>query len=365
MLDAPKQQADRGGKGGLAKLGRQAKDAVGVADPHRLADDAGGQFGQAGHLGAAAGQHHAADRPVVHSGLAHPADRHLENFRHPGVQRFGQGAAGDGIAPLALEGGQLHGFVGHRFRVHAAPLDLDFLGHVQGGPQGGGQVAGEGVAADGQHGGVPGGALAVDHHIGSAGADVQQHHAHLPLIAGERRFRRRHALQHHAADRQVFGFDGLDGVLQHDGLADHYMGFDFHQPPGQAHRIADAGKAVHGVAHGDYVQHLLAVVDLGERPFQQPVQHLGRNVVRGGLVVQDFAAVDAGDVGAADADVGAAGHGVADVALGFGQGRLHRGPGFLDVFHPPLLDALGRNHAGAENFQVAFGADPRKQDGHF
>ena len=71
-------------------------------------------------------------------------------------------------------------------------------------------------------------------------------------------------------------------------------------------------------------------------------------------------------MGAADADVSARGHRfAADVALRFGEGRRDRGPGLLDILNPPPLYAFGRNNAGAEDFQVAFGSHPRKQDSHF
>ena len=173
-------------------------------------------------------------------------------------------------------------------------------------------------------------------------------------------------LQHQAVHRNIFGFHGVDGVLQDYGVAHYYVGLHLDQLADQSHGVANAGQPIHGVARGDDVEHLLALVNLGEGTPQQAVEHLGGYVVWGGLIVQNLRAVDAGNMGAADADVCVAGYRfAAEITLGFGESGLDRSSGLFDILNPAFLYAFGRNNAGAEDFQVALGSYPRKQDGHF
>ena len=103
-------------------------------------------------------------------------------------------------------------FTGARQRAAAAPLEQ--LGIAERRLQAGGNVAGDVVAAQRQHGGVLERALVEHQHVGGAGAEVDQRDAELLLLGRQHRFGGRQRLEHQVGDVQPGAFAALDDVLR-------------------------------------------------------------------------------------------------------------------------------------------------------
>ena len=86
-----------------------------------------------------------------------------------------------------------------------------------------------------------------DRNVRGAAADVNQQHAQLPLVGGQRGFRRGQGLEHQAVDRHAAGLHRIDRVLQDCGVADGYVGLQLHLAGVKADGIAHSGQTVHRI----------------------------------------------------------------------------------------------------------------------
>ena len=360
MFDAPQQGAHGGGKARFPQLRGQAGHIFRVGNPHRPAQMLFGQFPQAGQFRPGAGKDDAAIGQSVQPGLlAEAADRHFQNFQHPGIQRLAQRPAES--YPFLLPGaaGQQHFLVRrHQFRQSAAPLDFDFLGHIVGNALGYRQIPGQLAAAHRQHRGADRIAIAEQGYIGAAAANIHQNYPHFPLVGGQNGLGGGQGLGHHSVDRNAVGRGGGNGIFQDGRFSGNNMGFQLHLAGVQAGGIANPGKAVHLVAHRDDVQGFPVFLQPGQGRLDEPMHFLGRDAAGRALGLPDAPGVDAGQMGAADHQISPGVGDTADIAAGFVMGGLDRRLDFLNVLDATLLNALGGGDAGAEDFQLPFGADP-------
>ena len=85
---------------------------------------------------------------------------------------------------------------------------------------------------------------------------------------------------------------------------------------------------------------------------------LGGDAAGRALGLPDPLGIDAGQMGAADHQIGPAVGPAAYIAAGFVVGGFDRRLDFLNVLDAALLNTLRGGDAGAEDFQLPFGADP-------
>jgi hypothetical protein len=124
-----------------------------------------------------------------------------------------------------------------------AAFDLDVLGVLGGRAQRHGDVAGDQVAGDRDHGRVADRAAGEDGHVGGAGADVHHGHAQLALVVGQHGLAGGQRVEQQLLHFQAAAAHALDDVLGRALRAGHdvHLGLQ-----------ADA-------AHADGLLHVLAV----------------------------------------------------------------------------------------------------------
>jgi hypothetical protein len=202
-------------------------------------------------------------------------------------------------------------------RGHAELL-LDALGLVERRPQPHGDVVGDVVAPEPQHRRVLDRAVGEDGEVGGAAADVDETHAEVALIVGQRGLRRGEGLEHDVDDVEA----GLVGAL-HDVLCTRHgrgddvdLGFE-----------ADA-------AHAEGLPHAVLIVD--DELLRDHVDHLAVHRDRHGLGGVDHPAHvalahlpvldrdDAVGVEAANVAAGDPGEDRGDLAVGHQLGFLDR-----------------------------------------
>ena len=236
-----------------------------------------------------------------------------------------------------------------------AMLQFQFMGARQRHFQPDREVAGNMVAADRQHAGMPDDAVGVGDVFRGAAADVNHQRAQLLLLVGQQRERHGNAVEHDVFHFQRRGADEADGILQAVGIAVD----DVHvhlQPRAQ---------------HPDGVRHAVLAVHIKMLPHMVDDRVLGgkidglgvldhvldvvrRNFAVGGNDRVHAAVVEAADVPAADAEIDAA-----DLHVGHLLGLENRmAQIFLDLFGVDdlaLAHAVGARLAEADDVQRALG----------
>jgi hypothetical protein len=218
----------------------------------------------------------------------------------------------------------------------SAPLVLDLLGLVRGGPQAEGDVARDLVATEGNHAGVRDRAFGEDGDVRGATADVDQGHAQALFVLLQHGLARGKRFEHDVEDLQLATAAALDHILHGRGGGGHDVHARLQAHPAHAEWLAHAVLAVDLVFLGQDVDHV-AVGGQGDGARQ--LQHLGHVAGAHFLVLDRNGSrrVDALDVAARDAHVDL-GDLAARHALGLEHGLIDGRHRRVDVDDNALLE---------------------------
>src|SRR5450830_141944 len=364
LLQPVQQQAHTGGINRVAHHVAQAFDAMGHAQADRHVEDLFGQFDRAFHLRGATGQHDAGRDQIF---VATAAQFRLDQGEQLVVARldhFGQSLARQLARWTVAHARHLDGFTGTgQFGQGAGVTDLDLFGVLSRCAQRHGNVVGDLVAGNRDHGGVTDRTLGEDRDVGGAAADVHQAHAQFFFVVGQYRVGRSQLLENDVVDFQAAAAHTLFNVLCGIDRAGHHVDLGFQPHARHAEGLAYAFLVVDHVVLRQGVQHALVRRDrhgLGRVEYALKVGRTDFTVADR----HDAVGVQAADVIARHADERrvnpATGH-----QLCFFDGALDRLHGGLDVHHHALLQAPGRMRANTDDFDRAVFPDLAHQRHHF
>src|ERR1700682_5879011 len=214
----------------------------------------------------AAGDDDARREQLVEACLAHLFASHLEDLAHARSDDLGEKAARKGGDPVApdLPHLDLLRVVDH-LGERVAVVELEHLCLVERGPQSDGNVAGDVVAADGQHRHVSCRTFVIDDHVGGAGADLDEADAELDLLRAEHALTAGESRADDVFDVEARAVHALDRVLDGGLGAGDDVGLDLEPAPSHADGVSDPVLTVDGVGAGDDVDDL-AVGGDADRP---------------------------------------------------------------------------------------------------
>src|SRR5712692_2583597 len=217
---------------------RQPREPVRQAQADRSVEDRLGGVGGAHQARPAAGDHDPGRQEAVVPALADLVMGQHEDLAHPGPDDLGQEAPRHGLQAVAAHLVHLDPLLGSdRLRQRMPVVQLQRLGGGQGRAQPDRDVAGDVIAAHRQHRQVQRRTLAEDHHVGGAGADVDQADPQVHLLGREHALGRRQSLADHVLDVVAGAVHTLDHVvnrglgagddvgLHRQGLARHFLPF--------------------------------------------------------------------------------------------------------------------------------------------
>src|SRR6266704_2575375 len=244
----------------------------------------------------------------------------------------------------------------------AAVADLELLGFGSRRAQGHRDIVGDLIAGDRYDGRMADRAFAEHRDVARSAADVDQAHAELFFVLGERGERGRKRLQDQIVYLQAAAAHALDDILRGRHGAGDDVHLDLEPYAAHAERLAHAVLAVDDEFLGEDVQHLLVGRDRHRaRRFDGAL-----DVDRRHLLVLDRdhpRRVEALDVAAGDP-----GENALDLAVGHQLGFLERAlDGVhrrLDVYDDALLQALGLVAAHADDVQAPVGKQFRDHRHH-
>ncbi len=168
---------------GSASSSGMREICTGVADAGGNAQQAFGDFEQAGHLCAASGEDAACAEGLENSALAEIVAEQVEQLAGAGLEDLGDDALADEARPSRRR--ELDLALGDGGDDGVAVFALEPLGLGDGDVEAEGEVVGEVVAADGNDRGVGDGALEEDDEFGRARADVDEADAEFALVGGD------------------------------------------------------------------------------------------------------------------------------------------------------------------------------------
>src|SRR3954469_20466928 len=193
----------------------EAADVSRTAAAYRQIEYLFGDFRHAVENRAAAGEHDPGIQALLVAGGANFVPDQVKDFLGAGLKDFRQNPPRHHPRLAAADARHFHRlvFVDHsRQRAAALALDLSRARHRR--PQADGDVVGEVVAADTDHGGVPQAAALVNGDVGGAAADVDERDAEFLLVLGEPRLARGELLDDRLRDLDAGAIDTGDDVLR-------------------------------------------------------------------------------------------------------------------------------------------------------
>src|SRR5581483_2840933 len=327
-------------------------ELAGDPDSHGHLQDAGRHLSDAAEGGRAAREHHAGRQHALVARVVQLAQHHVQDLFDARLDDVAQ--LGAHILLGSTLGGNAHRLVCQdAFGAGTAVLDLQLLGHLEGGAKTDGDVVGDVTSTHRHYRGVPGLPVEEQRDVRRAGADVHQHDAGLALRVGQHGLGRRQRLQHQLQRLHAGALHALDQVLDRPSGADHDVRLDLQPGAAHANWVLDPLLVVNDKSPGDHVQHVSSGWP-GHRPrcIERAFDVIVADVVPVVGQADDALAVLRGDVRVGDADVGLLDMKPGDLLTLVNRAgdAFHR---LVDVDDHALLEALGRRDADAEDSEVA------------
>src|SRR6266581_2808775 len=357
------QQADARGIARAADHVRKRARVAGDAQPHRHVKNLLAQLDHALHHGRAAREHHSRGQQLLVTGIAqHLLDKRVE-LLDAGLDHLGERLAGEHPGRAVADARDLDHLAGFgELPERAAVADLELLGFGSRRAQGHCDIVGDLIAGDRYDGRMADRAFAEHRDVARSAADVDQAHAELFFVLGERGERGRKRLQDQIVYLQAAAAHALDDILRGRHGAGDDVHLDLEPYAAHAERLAHAVLAVDDEFLGEDVQHLLVGRDRHRaRRFDGAL-----DVDRRHLLVLDRdhpRRVEALDVAAGDPGENAlylaVGH-----QLSFLERALDRVHRRFDVHDHAFLQAFGLVAAHADDVQAPVGKQFRDHRHH-
>jgi hypothetical protein len=259
MLMSVHHQPHRGRKRRAADVVGEPADAGRRAPADRQVEDLLGNLGHALQYRATAGQNDARIERLLVAGAANLVPHEVEDLLRARLQDLREDSPRHHPRPAAAHARHVNRLVFlHHCRERASALALELLGVGNRHPEADRDVAGEMVAADADHRGVPQAAALVDGDVGGAAADVDQGDAQLLLVLRQHRLGRADLLDDGVDHAYAGAVDARHQVLRRRRGAGDDVDVHLEPRPGHADGHADAVLLVDDEVLRQHVQDLAA-----------------------------------------------------------------------------------------------------------